>query len=394
MSKFPPLIEDQETFNSLIEELRSKSVIALDTEFHCEKRYWPDLYLVQIAADGIGPVAVDPLGVKDLSPLTEIFADEETVKVLHSARNDLAILFHCLKDFQIKNLFDTQIAAAFLGYGEQISLVNLVHDVCGVKARKKYSMSDWSVRPLAEGQIDYALDDVRYLVQVYNKLSGQLKKKGRTNWFAGEQEALLDPDLYGISREKLFSKARSAGKVKKANFPLLWKLVNWREDRAEGLNRPRHFIARDHLLCRLAVLAPAKSGLIDRLRGLPGGFIDKYGDEIIELATECKNSPPDDVPNIVLPRHDWGYAARKDILRIFLKMKSKTLDLSPALLLPKESFESILEKPPGNLKQFMNRKDLTEWRKEVLGPELVDVLTGDLAISLKKGRSIRFVKVK
>ena len=394
MSDFPPLIEDQETFNRLAEELKGKSVIALDTEFHCEKRYWPDLYLIQIAADGIGPVAVDPLSVTDLSLLSALFSNESIVKVLHSARNDLAILFQCLKNFQVKNLFDTQIAAAFLGYGEQISLVNLVHDVCGVKARKKYSMSDWSVRPLAEGQIDYALDDVRYLVQVYEKLSGQLKKKGRTSWFKGEMEHLLNPELYGISREKLFSKARSAGKVKKSNFPLLWKLVNWREDRASALNRPRHFVARDHLLCRLAVLAPGTPGVIERLRGLPGGFVEKYGTEIIDLANACKSSPPGDVPEIVLPRHDWGYAARKDILRIFLKMKSKTLDLSPALLLPKESFESILEKPPSSLKQFMNRKDLTEWRKEVLGPELVDVLTGELAISLRKGRSIRFVKVK
>ena len=394
MNQFPQLIEDQSTFDSLVSELLRKPVVALDTEFHCEKRYWPDLFLLQIAADGIGPLAVDPLKVGDISSLAGLFASEDVVKVIHSARNDLAILFHDVSDFSVKNLFDSQIAAAFLGYGDQISLVNLVQAVTGVKARKKYSMSDWSARPLTEGQLEYALDDVRYLVKVYRTLSSQLKKKGRTNWFLGEQEMLLQPETYQISLEKLFSKARSAGKVKKANFPLLWRLVCWRGDLAREINRPRYFIARDHVLCRLALLAPGDIKAIESLRGLPGGFVEKYGEQIVKTTLDCRRDPPGNVPSIRMPRHDWGYAARKDILRIFLKMKSKSLDLSPSLLLPKESFESILEDPPKNLKQLMARDDLTGWRKEALGPEMVEVLTGELAISLKKGSSIRFVKVK
>jgi len=394
MTDYPRLIQDQSTFNSLIADILKKPVVALDTEFHCEKRYFADLFLLQLNADGIGPVAVDPLQVRDLSPLSMLFASEDVVKVIHSARNDLQILFHDAPDFSVKNLFDSQIAAAFLGYGEQISLVNLVQEITGVKARKKYSMSDWSARPLAEGQLEYALDDVRYLLKVYRTLAAQLKKKGRTNWFLGEQEMLLKPETYENSLEKLFSKARSAGKVKKANFPLLWCLVKWREEIARGINRPRHFIARDHLLCRLALLAPSKTEVIERLRAMPGGFVEKYGENIVEITSECQRHPPKDVPVITIPRHDWGYAARKDILRIFLKMKSKSLDLSPSLLLPRESFESILENPPENMKQLVARKDLTDWRKEALGSEMVDVLTGELAISLKKGSSIKFVKVK
>jgi ribonuclease D len=392
--EYGSLIEDQETFNNLIEDLRRKPVVAIDTEFHCEKRYWPDLYLMQMAADGIGPVAIDPLAVKDLTPLAGLFADPGVVKVIHSARNDLAILFNDIPGFTVRNLFDSQVAAAFLGYGEQISLVNLVQSVSGVKARKKYSMSDWSARPLAEGQLDYALDDVRYLVQVHNELAAELKKKGRTHWFEGESESLLDPASYAISRERLFCKARSAGKVKSSSFPLLWRLVNWREDAARDMNRPRHYVGRDHLLCRLAVLAPADTESINSLRGLPGGFVEKYGDSVIEEVNRCRQDPPLDVPRIVLPRHDWGYAARKDILRIFLKMKSETLDLSPSLLLPSDSFESILDDPPKNLDQLMQREDLTGWRKEALGPDLVDLMAGKLAMALKKGNSISFVKVK
>ncbi len=392
--EYPSHIDDQDTFNKLVKDLLKKPVVALDTEFHCEKRYWPDLYLIQLAAEGIGPVAVDPLAVKDLTPLAELFAAENVVKVLHSARNDLAILFNDIPDFTVNNLFDSQVAAAFLGYGEQISLVNLVHSVCGVKSRKKYSMSDWSARPLAEGQLDYALDDVRHLVQVYEKLSSELEKKGRVHWFRGESKSLTDSSTYSISRERLFSKARSAGKVKKANFPLLWRLVNWREETAIEMNRPRIYTARDHLLCRLAVLAPRKPDTIRSLRGLPGGFVEKHGEAVVAEVNRCIENPPSDVPRLRLPRHDWGYAARKDILRIFLKMKSKSLDLSPALLLPKDSFESILEDPPKNLDQLMTRKDLTDWRKEALGPELVDLLTGKLAMALKKGNSLKFVKVK
>lgn len=394
VTTYPNLIEDQETFNNLMKDIRRKPVVALDTEFHCEKKYWPDLFLIQLAADGIGPVAVDPLAVKDLTPLAELFADKEIVKVLHSARNDLAILFNDIPEFRVANLFDSQIAAAFLGYGEQISLVNLVHSVCGVQSRKKYSMSDWSARPLAEGQLEYALDDVRHLVKVHDVLASGLKKKGRTHWFEGESESLLESSTYAISRERLFSKARSAGKVKRVNFPLLWRLVNWREDTAREMNRPRFYVGRDHLLCRLAVLVPKNPDTIRSLRALPGGFVEKYGEAVVEEVNRCRKDPPEDVPTLVLPTHDWGYTARKDILRIFLKMKSKSLDLSPALLLPRESFESILGNPPKNLEQFMTRKDLTGWRKEALGPDLVDLLTGKLAMALKKGNSLRFIKVK
>ncbi len=394
MKVYPSLIDDQQTFNDLIKDIRKTPVVAIDTEFHCEKRYWPDLLLIQLAADGIGPVAVDPLAVKDLTPLAELFADDKIVKVLHSARNDLVILFNDIPDFKVTNLFDSQIAAAFLGYGEQISLVNLVHSVSGVKSRKKYSMSDWSTRPLADGQLEYALDDVRHLVEVYDSLSADLKRKKRTHWFEGESESLLDASTYAISLERLFGKARSAGKVKKSNFPLLWMLVNWREEVAREMNRPRFYVARDHLLCRLALLAPKKAETIRSLRGLPGGFVDKYGEAVVEQVNKCMEDPPKDVPRLVLPRHDWGYAARKDILRIFLKMKSKSLDLAPALLLPKEGFESILEDPPKSLDQFMGREDLTRWRKEALGSDLVDLLTGKLALSLKKGNSLRFIKVK
>jgi ribonuclease D len=391
---YPGLIEDQETFNRLIADLRKASAVALDTEFHCEKRYWPELFLIQFAAEGTGPVAVDPLTITDLTPLAELFADEKVVKVLHSARNDLVILFNDIPGFSVRNLFDSQVAAAFLGYGEQISLVNLVKSVCGVKSRKKYSMSDWSARPLTEGQLEYALDDVRHLVKVYEVLRDQLDRKGRTHWFEGESKSLTDSSTYAISRERLFGKARSAGKVKRLSYPLLWVLVNWREDTAREINRPRFYIARDHLLCRLAVLAPRNTENIRSLRGLPGGFVEKYGEAVVNEVEKCLENPPDNVPRLLLPGHDWGYAARKDILRIYLKMKSKSLDISPSLLLPRDSFESILGNPPRSLEQFMKRGDLTEWRKETLGSELVDLLTGKLAMALKKGNSLRFIKVK
>jgi len=391
---FPELVSDQKTFDILIEEIRKRPSVAIDTEFHCEKRYWADLYLIQFAAEGVGPVAVDPLTITDLTSLAELFADESVVKILHSARNDLSILFHDINNFEVNNLFDTQVAAAFLGFGEQISLVNLVYDICGVKARKKYSMSDWSARPLAEGQLEYALDDVRYLIEVYENLYKLLKKKGRVRWLNDESKALVNSETYGINREKLFAKTRSSGKVKKPHFPLLWCLVNWREDLACGLNRPRYYVARDHLLCRLALLVPKKQETIHSLRGLPGGFVDKYGEDIVKIVENCQANPPTDIPKLSLSRHDWGYKARKDILRIFLKMKANDLEISPSLLLPKEDFETILCDPPTNYKKFMENTNLPSWRKEALGPDMVDLLSGKLALKLKKGKSLKFVKVK
>ncbi len=390
----PPLIDTPQGLAELVAKCRREEAVAIDTEFHGEKRYWPDLYLIQVSGAGVSPAAVDPLAVPDLSPVGELLEDPGVVKVIHSARNDIGVLLHHIPGVTVRNVFDTQIAAAFLGYGEQMSLANLVKSVCKVKPPKQYSMSDWSVRPLSPDQVLYALDDVRYLPEMYTKLRTQLERKGRMQWFLDESLSLTDPETYGISPRDLFRRTRSADKVKSQHHPLLWMLVRWREELARSMNRPRQFVAQDSLLCRIAILSPSTVEDLTVLRGLPGGFAEKYGADVVRMSLESRSNPPSDTPEVEPHDQDWGRSARKDILRIFLKKKSAELKISPTVLLPKDTFDLLLDDPPDSLEDLLGRPGIPGWRKEALGGELVDLFNGRLGLMLSRNRGIKLVKIR
>jgi ribonuclease D len=388
------LVDTDTALADLSERLGGSRLVAVDTEFHGEKRYRPELLLLQFADDSGDPVAVDPLSVGSLAPLRGIFEDSGITKVLHSARNDIAILrnvFGC----EVRGVFDTQLAAAFLGYGEQISLASLIERLCGERFHGSFSLSDWSMRPLSEEQLTYALDDVRYLIRMHGILSRELESKGRAGWFRDEVSSLSDPGTYADSLVNVFLRARSSGKVRRTGLPMLWALVRWREGVASRLDRPRNSIVRDSLLCRIAVMAPDSVKSLGRLRGLPSGFAPTWGAEIVKVLRKARKSPPGDVPEVRQMSTGHNTSARQDVLRIFLKQKSASMRIAPALLLPRETARSLLADPPASMDDLMSRPDMTQWRKEALGEDLVDLLNGRMAMVMGKGPSggLEFVRV-
>lgn len=388
------LIDTQEELNRLIENLKKEDVIALDTEFHGEKRYWPELFLIQFAGRN-GPVAVDPLGIGDLSPISELLESEVPVKVIHSARNDIDVLMHHL-DIVFSSVFDTQLAAAFLGYELQISLYNLVRTECGKAPQKGHTLSDWSMRPLSREQIEYALNDVRYLLKIYRNQMKRLKSTGRLNWYTEQAESLTIPSTYDIPLKKVFQRVRSTGKITKNRLPVLWALVQWREKIAEELNKPRNYIVRDHILGAITSMAPEKIDSLSRLRGISTGFIKKFGNEMLAVIREARSNPPENIPDIPKYHSKPGISARRDILRIFLKQESNRLGISPALLLSSDMMDALAKHPPGSKEDFSTIPGLSGWRREALGDDLISLLEGKLALSLKQGRrpGLKFVKVE
>lgn len=368
------LVESREELLSLVERLAAAEVVALDTEFHGEKRYWPELFLVQLA-DRAGPVAVDPLAVEDLSPLGKVFGSDSPTKVIHSAYNDVAILRRVL-GVEPGTVFDTQLAAAFVGYGEQCGLVRLLKKACGVRGVRGYSMSDWSARPLGSKQLRYALDDVRYLLPLYDKLRSELEKRGRMEWFKSESIKRFVDRGYGPSLESIYSRARSKGKVRGKARPVLWRLVKWRERLAQELDKPRNRVVRDDHLARIASMSPRRMKDLSRIRGLPGGFVSKWGEDVVEVVADSLQNPPDDVPSPRRYSPRKGSSARRDILRIYAREKARQLDMVPSLLLPKQVLKSICGHPPDSLEQLGKKPGMTSWRMEIMGKDIMAVLTG------------------
>ncbi len=174
-------IASQPQLEQLCAELKKQSFFCLDTEFIREKTYFPVLALIQIAWPGQEPVVLDPCCL-DLAPFLEILQDPNILKVLHAGRQDIEI-FYNLDTKKIGPVFDTQVAAALLGMGEQIGYSALVQRICQVALGKGSRFTDWLARPLLKEQLEYARDDVRYLSEVYNNLYSKLQKHNRLEWF-------------------------------------------------------------------------------------------------------------------------------------------------------------------------------------------------------------------
>lgn len=388
------VISTQEGLKKLTDKLRQEKTIALDTEFHGERRYWPDLFLIQIAGSD-GPIAIDPLGIDDLSPLGNIFESDSPVKVIHSARNDIDVLMHHL-NVKFSSVFDTQLAAAFLGHERQTALFKLIKAECGVYPKKGHTLSDWSLRPLADDQIEYALDDVRYLLQIYRRQMEKLKSAGRFEWYCEEAEALTDPETYNNSAQRLFRKVRSTAKVRNNRLHILWGLIKWRENEARQMNRPRNFVVRDYILGAIASMSPVTKKGLSRLRGTSSGFVAKWGDDIIRVVAETEKNPDKNIPVIPTYHSRPGVSARMDILRIFLKQESCRLGISPELLLSKELINSLAKNPPDTEEDLYSLKELSGWRKDALGNDLISLLKGKLALILspEDNSGLHFIRIE
>lgn len=388
------LIETPEALAALVERLRCADAIGVDTEFHSERRFRAELFLIQIS-DRHGCAAVDPLAVRDLSPLREICTAESPVKIFHSARNDIEILSHVLQ-VPFRSVFDTQLAGAFIGEGEQTSLAKLISSICGASPRKGHTLSDWSLRPLSPDQIEYAMNDVRYLLDIYDSQNRRLRSSGRLHWYQAEASSLTDPSSYGVSPDRLFRRARSAGKVRKTGLPYLWTMVLWREKVAMELDRPRNFIMKDFILAAIAAMQPTRLESLSRIRGISSGFLERWGGEILEVIDLARRNPPTDIPDIPGEHAPSGVSARKKVLQIFLAQESERLGIAPSMLLPGELLDRLAADPPASQEELHAFDGIVGWRTEALGADLVALLRGELALCLKPGKhaGLRFVRLR
>ena len=254
------IITDTATLRTVCAAAAEAPYIALDTEFARERTYWPCLCLVQIAWPGGAAVAIDALarGI-NLAPLWAVLDNPAVLKVLHSARQDIEIFVH-LAGRVPAPLFDTQVAASVLGYRDSVGYERLVREVLGCEVDKAARYADWTVRPVPERQLAYALDDVIHLRELYPILSQQLEERGRAGWLAEEMAILCDLSTYRIDPaqavRRLKLRAGNAAFVGAARA-----LAAWREEKAQQRDVPRGKILRDEVLVRLA--ADLARGSID-----------------------------------------------------------------------------------------------------------------------------------
>jgi ribonuclease D len=366
-------IDTPAALSAFCQHIKHSPWLAIDTEFLREKTYHPQLCLIQIAnTETIA--CVDPLAIEDLSELFEILYQANMTLVFHAARQDLE-LFYLLRNALPQQLFDSQLAATVLGYGDQIGYGKLVKECLNVDLDKSHSRTDWSKRPLDQAQIDYAADDVRYLRELYPILNSALETKGRQTWLDDDFAKLTDTKTYAPAADTIWRKIKGAGRLKGVQLAILQQLAKWREQQALQKNRPRRWILKDEVMIDLARIAPADNEKLHKIRGLEDKTINHHGQTLIDVIAQAKAIPREQWPELKQPtplsnEQEAVLDASMALLRHYCAEQS----IAPAAVATRKDIELLVR---GETDITL----MTGWRREIVGQYLEQFLRGDLHIS-------------
>lgn len=382
----PALITRPEELAALVDETRREGRFAFDTEFVSEETFEPVLGLVQVALPG-RLVAVDPLAPGlDLAPLWELVLDPSIDVVMHAAGEDLRIGW--IRTGRLpERVFDTQVAAGLVGYSYPLSLVNLVSQVLGIALPGSETRTDWRRRPLSDAQVHYALDDVRHLLAVADRLSTGLDRLGRLTWAEDEFRASIVAIRDRVDRERWRKLPGLAG-LNRRSLEVARRMAIWREDEARRANRPLRQVLRDDLLVGIARRQPRNKRDLEALRDFNRPALVARTREILDVIAEALATPESQWPE-PFERFDDGPGMQMvtSLLHATLAHRCAGHRLSPGLVGTTSDLKDLvrwrLEGGPDQARPDL----LSGWREEVCGRALLDVLDGRLALKIDDPRA-------
>ena len=286
-------IDTLDALKTFCDAIKNSEWLAIDTEFVREKTYYPQLCLIQIS-NGEQLACVDPIVLDDIEPLLDLLYNENITKVFHAASQDLEI-FANLRNALPAPLFDTQIAAALLGHGNQISYAALVQEYFDVELDKSHSRTDWSRRPLSEAQIQYAADDVLYLGKLYGLLREKLSNINRKDWLDDDFIQLANIERYQLNLDNAWQQVKGLDKLDDDKLVFVQALARWREQYAQTINKPKRWIIKDDILLAMAD-GPAKNNDDLDAAGLTSKTRDRYGADWLKLLDDAGQIPVEQQP--------------------------------------------------------------------------------------------------
>jgi ribonuclease D len=335
--------------------------LGVDTEFMREKTYFAQLCLVQIStSDAI--YCVDPLVENGQGKFWEQLLSCSWV--VHSARQDIEVIYQTAGAMP-REVFDTQIAAGLLGMPAQVGYAGLVKELFDVEMAKSHTRADWTRRPLAEAVLDYAAEDVEYLLPAADILSEGLDKKGRLDWARQDSALLLDPLLYDISGSQAVDRLKGARNFRGAKRAAAVRLAAWREEEAIRRNRPRQWIIRDNVLLDIAYKLPSSEKQLAEIEGISPKLVSRAGKHLIETVGASKDDKNDYQPP--LPPDE----AQKTLLKkmqALVAACAKDLDLAAETVASKRELSSVISSGNRETRVF------TGWRRELVGDALLQLL--------------------
>lgn len=355
--------------------LARQKEIAVDLEMDSLHHYREKVCLIQISTRSQSWL-IDPLALGDLSPLAGPLSDPDMLVVMHGSDYDIRSLH---RDFgiEVNNLFDTMIAARFLGIPE-FGLAALLRVRFGVELDKKYQKADWSKRPLSPEMSAYAVADTSYLLPLYDQLRAELLQKGRLSWF--EEECRLVCQARVTEKEgPLFLYCKGAGKLKGRSLAMLEELLQLRDRQAKTLDRPPFKVLSAETLQEIADSAPRTMSDLSRIKGMTPGQIERYGAAILQAVATGMEIPEERLPHFPRTRkNDLVDGAKERLKRLkhWREQRSTELGLEPGVLAPNWLLESVADFVPATDSALESVSGVRQWQKDICGKDIIRVAAG------------------
>jgi ribonuclease D len=307
--------------------------------------------------------------------------DARVIKVFHAARQDIEIMWH-RAGLIPHPIFDTQVAAMVLGYGDSISYEQLVQRITGDSIDKSHRFSDWAKRPLSRAQLAYAASDVTHLRDVYLALSADLEKRGRIDWVYEEMEVLTSPRTYRMEPQNAWERLKTRVRKPK-ELAVLIEIAAWREREAQLRDVPRGRVLKDDALADIAVQAPTTIERLGALRSLPKGFErSRWGEAILEAVARGLARDPKSLPPIERARSATNGGATVELLKVLLRMTSESHGVAAKIVATVDDLERIAADDDADVPA------LKGWRRELFGEKALALKRGRLALAVDTGRVV------
>ncbi|HTL85580.1 MAG TPA: ribonuclease D [Acidimicrobiia bacterium] len=368
----PRWIDTSEALAEVVDEVRDEPRYGLDTEFHGERSYWPRLALIQLSWP-TGVALIDPFAL-DVTPLGELLAGAGCM-IAHAADQDLAILERACGRVPSK-LFDTQVAAGFVGLGTA-SLAAAVERLLGAKLAKGDRLTDWTRRPLRAEQRAYAAADVEYLLALHDAEVVKLEAAGRLEWATDECEERRQRVRTRPEPETAWWRIKGARQFRGATRGVAQAVAAWRERTAEALDVPPRYVLSDLALAGLVHRPPQNRDELGSIRGIDGRLRDAQANELLAAVAEGVALAPSDLRLPETGRVDRSLAPAVTVIGAWLAERASELDLDPALLATRAELTQMLQGDPSRL--------ATGWRADLVGAPLKRLLNGDAVLVLRDG---------
>lgn len=371
----PSHVRSDATFLEILNRLDGHGELCVDCEFQTEGRYFPRLCLVQLA---FGPElwAIDPRHV-NLTALAPALASASLRKVVHDGRQDLPILARATGAATIRNVLDTQVAAAFDGYGPSIGYAALVQSVCGEKLDKAFQTSDWT-RELSDEQLEYALDDVRYLSVVSAKLRESLAAKGRLDWAV---EACAEAALRAQKQpdpDKLYQRVASVSRLDPEQLGILRDIAKWRDRVAQTLDKPVANVASDLALKTMALRPPRELRDLESIRGLGAGRNQPWARKLLEAVATGSQRPEPKFRHLLSSEEEARVDGIVSLLRLARHVVAIREGIAADVLADQSELRKLAEAQIRETSPLPDNMVLSGWRREVLGELMLRVLSGKI----------------